>query len=477
MFSLSTCVCWIGLGVLACSSFAQAEELPVRSLPREVLKSFEKLGIQERDLSAHAIPIPPFDGRQLAGYSHAANQLMNPASVVKVFTTGLALDRLSVNYRFKTGFHIERQPVDGVLQGNLYIKGGGDPGLLTSDIWSALRALRSKGLRTIRGNMVLDDTVFSDQGMGLSSADTGVFDDSPYRAYHAQPYGLLLNHGAMMLHFNVNQNTVQITPDEAPQDWAFVSELTAVGGACGAWKNGLDVSLVKKGSNVVLTVRGNYPRACGASALPVRIPPQDWLWESWLRECWAQLGGEFSGQVIKGRTPASTEALYTLEGKPLIEHVKQVNTWSNNVMARHLELAVAGSPNAFNGTMQDWLRGLGLNTRDWFFENGSGLSRSTRVNAAGLTQFLRSMSVRADFPDYLASFPQAGVDGTLQRRAKGLEGHAYLKTGSLNGVRALAGYVRDQHGQWWAVAVMVRGDNAAQAWPAMEKFLEGVYRS
>jgi D-alanyl-D-alanine carboxypeptidase/D-alanyl-D-alanine-endopeptidase (penicillin-binding protein 4) len=463
----------VGLAFLVHQPWVLGAEVSVQSLPRDVVKGFEKQGVSSSDFSVYVYPMGGNKNSSRSAYAYAANQLMNPASVTKVFTTGLALNQLSSTYRFKTAFQVDRAPVDGVLQGNLYIKGSGDPGLDTNDIWGALRALRAKGLKTIQGNVVLDDSVFADQGVGLRS-DGGLSDESPYRAYHAQPYGLLINHGAMMLQFSVNQGAVQIRAEDAPQNWAFVSEVKGVSGACGAWKNGLDVGFEKRGGNVLVTVRGTYPKACGTSPLPVRVPDQDWLWESWVREIWHQLGGDFTGQVVHGRSPSNASLFYELEGKTLGEHIRLVNKWSNNVMARHLELAVA--PRVFNEKMQEWLKSLGLHTKDWFFENGSGLSRSTRVDAAGVTQFLRAMSERADFPEYLASLPQAGTDGTLQHRAKNVEGHAYLKTGSLNGVRAVAGYVRDAEGRWWTVAVFIRGEKAAESWPAIEKVLEFVYR-
>ncbi|HEY1058075.1 MAG TPA: D-alanyl-D-alanine carboxypeptidase/D-alanyl-D-alanine-endopeptidase [Limnobacter sp.] len=447
-----------------------------RDLPGKLLKPFSKVGISPDDLAVQAMPIPPYVKSRPLAYTHGADRLMNPASVAKVFTTGLALDALNSTYRFKTAFMAAAEPVDGVLNGPLYIRGGGAPDFMTQDLWSALRALRMKGIKTIRGPVVLDDTLFSDVGVALTAADAEAFDEAPHRAYNAQPYALLMNLGAMSLTLEINQGVVQVIAEEAPANWAFVSDIKLTPGVCGAWKNSMDVDFAKKGGNVVVTVKGAYPRGCGTARLPIRIPPQDWLWESWFREIWAQLGGELGGPVIKGKTPTNTVELYTAVGKTLAEDVRQVNKWSNNVMARHLELAVAGSPQAFNNKMIQWLQGQGIRTPDWYFENGSGLSRSTRVDARGLTEFLRNMALRADFPDYLSSFPRAGVDGTLQKRVNSVDGYAYLKTGSLSGVRSVAGYLRDREGQWWSVAVLVKSPNAAEAWSGIDAVMDFLYR-
>lgn len=461
--------------------WADPAEPTVRQFPVSVTQAFVKKGVASADYTAYALPVAPYVQRKPQAYAHGASRLVNPASVAKVFTTGLALQRLESTYRFKTGFHAQAEPVDGVLTGPLYIKGSGDPAFQTSDLWMSLRQLRSMGVDVINGPVVLDDSAFAEQVPSLGLAEEDSFDDAPHRAYHAQPDALLLNFGAMSIDLKINQNTVLVVPEEAPRDWAFVSEVVLTQGACGAWKNGMTVDFARAKQNVVVTVKGNYPRRCGLSRLPIRIPAQDWLWESWVKEIWLQLGGKFAGpqggQVIKGTTPANTLALYTHFGKPMSELIRQINKWSSNVMARHLELAVAGTPDAFNRQMLDWLKSQGIGVNDWFFENGSGLSRSTRIDAKGLSEFLASMSRRADFPDFLASFPRAGADGTLQRRVDGVQGFAYLKTGSLNGVRSLGGYLRDKQGQLWAVGILVESPKADDSWPAMESLLEFLYRS
>lgn len=463
------------------AAWSNAVDPQVRTFPSSVTQAFVKKGIASDDFTAYALPISPFVHRKPQAYAHGSSQLVNPASVAKVFTTALALQKLESTYRFKTGFHADAEPVDGVLNGPLYIKGSGDPAFLSADLWASLRQLRTKGVDVINGPVVLDDSAFTEQMPSLGLAEEDAFDDAPHRAYHAQPDALLLNFGAMSIDLKINENTVVVVPEEAPKDWAFVSEINLTSGGCGAWKNGMSVDFSKAGRNVVVTVKGNYPRRCGQSRLPIRVPAQDWLWESWVKEIWLQLGGKFAGphggQVIKGVTPANTIALYTHYGKPLSDLIKQINKWSSNVMARHLELAVAGTPEAFNAQLKDWLKLQGISSNDWFFENGSGLSRNTRIDAKGLAEFLRNMASRSDFPDFLASFPRAGADGTLHRRVNNVDGFAYLKTGSLNGVRSLGGYLRDREGQLWAVGVLVKSPRAYDSWGPMESLLEFIYRA
>ncbi|GLR26245.1 D-alanyl-D-alanine carboxypeptidase/D-alanyl-D-alanine endopeptidase [Limnobacter litoralis] len=465
--------------LIFCMSAAQAvkplyEERPF-SAP--VIQAFKQAGIDPKDVTAYAEPLPPFTTRRPHSYSMGGDALANPASVTKVFTTGLALDKLGPTYRFKTDFQALDKPVDGILNGSLYIRGNGNPAFKTSDLWSALRQLRSDGLTTINGDVVLDRSAFKPVKDDDAPGDSDEFDDdAPYRAYHAQPDALLLNYGAMSLNIVPGQGGVKVVGQEAPAHWAFVSEMRLVQGGCGAWKNGLSVDYRKSGGDVVVTVKGNYPARCGESRLPIRIPNQDWLWESWFREIWTELGGQFKGRVLTGTTPSGALSLYAVYSDPLSDLIKLMNKYSSNVMARHLELAVTGPAGDFNQIMKGWLASNDIRNTDWVFENGSGLTRNNRIDARGLTDYLAYMATRSDFPDFLASLPHAGVDGTLYRHVKNIDGYGYLKTGSLNGVKTIGGYVRDVNGQWWAVGVMVRSPKAYAAWKPIENLLETLYQ-
>ncbi|MDX1669612.1 MAG: D-alanyl-D-alanine carboxypeptidase/D-alanyl-D-alanine-endopeptidase [Limnobacter sp.] len=458
----------------ACSSVAWSASPISISLDSSLLDEFSKQGIRQSEVSVVALPLEPYAARRPIQIEHQADQLVNPASVAKVFTTGYALEKLGTAYQFKTGFHALKEPVDGVLQGNLFIKGGGDPVFLTRDLWTSLRALRARGLKEIAGAVVVDRSVFAPPPLA-ERVSQEEFDDAPHRAYHAAPDGLLMNHGAMVIDLQVQDSRVTLRPENAPASWAFVSEIKPVSGGCRSWKNGLDVAFKKLGNNVVVTFSGPYPARCGASRLPIQIPHQDWLFESWFTELWAELGGRFNGEIQEGKTPENTLALYTHYGPPVSEVVRDVNKWSSNVMARHLELATSGDASLFNQKMLKWLDEQSINTRGWFFENGSGLARKTRIAARGTAQFLAYMATRADFPDFLASMPRAGYDGTLSRRLREVDHFAYLKTGSLSGVRSAAGYLRTKTGQWYALCITVESAKAYNAWPGMEKVVEHIY--
>lgn len=457
------------------ATFAQA--VPELKFPPEISQSFAREGIERTEWSAYALPLEPFvsGSKRPVALGHAERDLYNPASVMKLFTTGYAFEVLGTGHSFKTQFIVQQEAKNGILNGPLYIKGFGNPVFLTTDLWDNLRRLRALGIQRIQGNVILDRSEFQAERTTEANSPAEDFDEAAYRAYHAQPDALLMNHGAMGLDIQVNDGRVTVSSAEAPPSWTFVSQLQGTKGECGAWKNSLAVNIKRNGRDPVVTLSGNYPLRCGAGRLPIRIAQQDWLWESWFREIWAQLGGELSGQVVNGLSPANGVVVLTHQSKPVAELTKEINKWSNNVMARHFELAVAKNQAEFDARLKTWLGQLRIGTTGWVFENGSGLSRQTRIDAKGMTEFLAYMATRADFPDYMSSLPRVGVDGTLAKRMKSVEQSAYLKSGSLNGVRTVAGYVRSKNGQMWAVAIFVRSANAAQAWDPMENLVKLLY--
>jgi D-alanyl-D-alanine carboxypeptidase/D-alanyl-D-alanine-endopeptidase (penicillin-binding protein 4) len=177
--------------------------------------------------------------------------------------------------------------------------------------------------------------------------------------------------------------------------------------------------------------------------------------ERLFRALWRELGGTLSGRLREGETPASARLLATHESPPLGEIVRDVNKWSNNVMARQLFLNTANTrpatPETARARIDKWLQEKGVDGT--VLDNGTGLSRNERVTAEGLGKLLLAAWKSPVMPEMMASLPIAGSDGTLKKRFgnSAAAGRAHLKTGYIEGVRAIAGYVLDRNGQRWVV--------------------------
>jgi D-alanyl-D-alanine carboxypeptidase/D-alanyl-D-alanine-endopeptidase (penicillin-binding protein 4) len=407
---------------------------------------------------------------------------MNPASVMKLVTTYAALDQLGPAYRWKTEVYAAGTLADGVLEGDLVLKGGGDPKLDLEAFARLVRALRGKGLREIRGNLVLDRSRFE-----RAEGDAARFDGDPFRPYNVLPDALLVNYKSLRFVFiaEPERAAVRVYAEPRPPTLEVVSTLRLAEGACpegSAFREMLKPSFETARQRVLFS--GQYPVSCGEKDMNVALlEPNDQV-AGVMRQFWNESGGVWNGTARDGQVPAGTKLLHTLESPSLAEIVRDTNKFSNNIMARHLFLTLgaesAGAPaNAQKSVaaIRNWLTAKRMPMPELVMENGSGLSRIERISAGNLAALLQSAWKSSVMPEFIASMPIAGIDGTMRRRVKGegITGQAHIKTGLLSDVRAMAGYVLDRSGKRVVVVMLVNHPNAHQAQPAMDALLRWVY--
>ena len=379
---------------------------------------------------------------------HNGGRRMNPASTMKLVTTYAALELLGPAHTWKTQALADAPLRDGVLAGNLYLKGSGDPGLTLERFWLLLRQLRARGIATLTGDLVLDRSEFR-----LPPHDPAAFDNEPLRPYNAGPDALLTNFNSLRLTLvpEAATRTVLAVVDTPVDEIRVDARLQYADGACGDWREKLAVGATGN----TLSLSGSYAGSCGEKALHVSPWPANLQVEQLFRALWKELGGRFGGRVRDGEVPASARVLLTHESPPLAEAVRDVNKWSNNVMARQLFLALAPSrpatPEAARERVAAWLQQKGVS--GVMLENGAGLSRDERISAEGMGRLLLAAWKSPVMPELMGSLPIAGSDGTLKKRLgdSAAAGRAHLKTGYIEGVRAIAGYVQDKSGQRWVV--------------------------
>ena len=409
---------------------------------------------------------------------------MNPASVMKLVTTFAALDQLGPAYRWKTEAYVSGTLADGVLDGDLALKGYGDPKLTLESFWLLLRNLRERGLRDIRGDLVLDRTYFEPR-----EHDPGRFDGEPLRPYNVGADALLVNYKSVRFNFipEVDANAVRVGLEPHMQPLEVINLLRLANGPCGDWREKIRADfnpLPSPQRGVRAIFAGTYPESCGERDWHVALlEPQAYL-EGLFRELWEELGGRWGGSAREGSVPPQARLLYSHESETLAEAVRDMNKFSNNVMARQIYLTMAaesaGAPArraAALQAVQGWLARRRMDFPELQIENGSGLSRTDRISAQHLAELLDVAFQSAVMPEFVASMPLVAVDGTMRKRLKGepVAGHSHMKTGTLNDVRAMAGYVLAASGRRYVVVMLVNHPNSGEAQPAMDSLLSWVY--
>ncbi|MEW6690642.1 MAG: D-alanyl-D-alanine carboxypeptidase/D-alanyl-D-alanine-endopeptidase, partial [Pseudomonadota bacterium] len=269
-----------------------------------------------------------------------ASAPMNPASVMKLLTAYAALELLGPTYRWKTSVYLEGALSDGVLQGNLVLKGGGDPRLNLESFWLLLRALRARGLREIRGDLVLDRSAFEHNG-----AKPGDFDGEAFRPYNVLPDALLVNFRSLRFLFLPVPETgaVRVAVEPRPPALEVVNALALGEGPCPegrAFRDLLQPSFEPERQRAIFA--GRYPASCGEKDLHVALLEPDDQVAGVMRQLWAEIGGSWTGAVRAGSAPAGAAPFHVQESAPLAELVRDGLKLSNNVMARHVFLALGG---------------------------------------------------------------------------------------------------------------------------------------
>ena len=403
--------------------------------------------------------------------THNAREAMNPASVMKLLTTYAALDLLGPAYTWKTTLWTESATVDGVLPGNLYLQGSGDPRFAIEHAWALLRQARVRGIRRITGDIVLDRSVFP-----TPAGDPGAFDDKPMRPYNVGPDGLLLNLRALRFTLQADPARPRLLL-ETPSDGLRVdNQLQAGDGDCRSnWKDQILVRLLPEAAGQRLEFSGSYATACGEKGLNLAPLTAELQAEGLLRALWRELGGSLDGRVRSGSVPGAARLLARHESPPLAEIVRDINKYSNNVMARQVFLTLGAdnapaSPERARQRIGDWLNERRLHFPELILDNGSGLSRRERLSATSLNRLLLDAWRHPAMPEFIASLPIVGIDGTMQRRLtrSPASGQAHLKTGTLDGVKSVAGYVLDRQGRRHALTVLINHPNAAAGSAAID---------
>lgn len=460
----------ISLYLLLLALPAQAE------LPLPVADALKKAGIPEQNVAVYVQAVAS-DSPIL---SHNAELGMNPASVMKLVTTNAALELLDPTYRWKTEVYTDGSVTDGVLHGDLIIKGYGDPSFNAQEFWRLLMSLRQVGIQEIKGNFVIDKSYFS-----VTVGESYAFDEEIWRAYNAMPSAFLVNGRQTSFKFASSSTGVSIHQEFELPEVQIINNMKLLDGACESWRNKMRYQVDTSSNLATITFSGTYSPECGEKYIELSVFNDEKYAFFTFKKLWRELGGKFSGDIKIQPIPCSAIKVLEQVSAPLGYVVRDINKWSNNLMARQLLLTIAANLGDIPATeakgmaaINTWLATKDLSTNEFVIENGSGLSRISRISASHLGRMLVSAYHGPVMPELMASMPILSKDGTVVGRLRNSRsnGRAHLKTGSINGVSAIAGYVLDANNHRHVLVMMVNHIKASQSRAAQDALIEWVHQ-
>lgn len=470
---------FIRLLVLSCVLAAPGAAVSSSTgLPAPVEKKLRNYRIPPQDVSLYV--------REVSSPSAlvAVNQAVprNPASVMKLLTALVALDVLGADYTWRTEAYVSGSLREGRLRGDLILKGYGDPYMTPEAFWKFVRGIRQRGLREISGNVAVDDSFFAPP-----VHQRGEFDGEPRRVYNALPHALSLNFQSTQLYLSPDRESdrVRVFTEPPLANLHINNGLKLVNAPCWGRYHRPRLAIADGGGDTTVRLHGSYSAKCPEAVVTrLMMKPSEHVGGAFTA-LWQELGGRFKGEVATGSVPEDAVLFHAAESRPLGEVIRGMNKHSNNLMSRLVFLTVGAELEGAPGTVEkgrkavaEWLHAQALDFPTLFVDNGSGLSRDARISANSIGRLLLHAYDSPQMPEFMGSLAVAGVDGTMRRRFRGasLAKRAHVKTGSLDDVSALAGYVLGRNGRRWVVVLMINhpGLTAWQGKQVQDIFLRWV---
>ncbi len=436
-----------------------ADVSPYPNFDKELKSLAAKYGVKLSDVGAR-ITIGEAENL-VTVLDHDSKNPMIPASITKVATASAVLANFQPGSKFVTRLLADAKAKDGVLQGDLYLKGAGDPSFVSENMWFLVNAFLRNQIRKIEGDIIVDDSLFDKVRYDSSRQDKRVD-----RAYDAPV-------GAMS--FNWNSVNVFVRPAESGEsakvfvdpenDYIRLNNRTKT-------ISGNDNKLIvdrgedKKFDGDLITVSGGIGVDNKEIAVFKNITQPD-LWSGYnLKSFLSQRGVQVSGKVRNSNTPETARVLAESESKAIEQILADMNKFSNNYVAEMLTKNMAAlrktPATLVDGVkmLNEHLISLGIDEKQFKLQSPSGLSHENKMSAFAVWKVLQHL--RNDFqvqPEFLTSLPIAGIDGTLKKRMKNTVAERWVraKTGYVNNVVSLAGYAGRKDGKVITFALIYNG--------------------
>ena len=431
--------------------------LSVYALPQAINDFIKKSTIPPNDISIY-IKEAGENGDVLV--SHNATKTRTPASVIKVLTTYASVLKLGFEYHFPTKFYTTGDVRNGVLNGDLIVKGFGDPTLNSKSLKEIVGNIRARGIKKITGHIVIDRSYFR-----VGTKDSSGFDEHPYSPYNAMPDAMMFNERVSTICVTPNKN--DISKKSADGSYKIINKLQRVNKPCKgkySWP-GVKIDKTKVMPSVLL--QGKISQRCGKRNIckVVTKPYKSFYYA--LKDELKKASVIVSGNMRLRKVPSNAKLLFTHYSRSLEEIISKTAKKSNNLYARHLLLTLGavtyGAPATVSKgrrAVENILRNNGaLSQGTLSIDNGSGLSRTAKLSAKMLADMYDNAYIRYG-ERWMKTLSIAGIDGTIKKRFRGtvVKNRAWMKTGTLKRTKNIGGYVKSTSGKLYEVVILVQSN-------------------
>ncbi|AKF25527.1 D-alanyl-D-alanine carboxypeptidase [Sulfurovum lithotrophicum] len=426
----------------------------IYALPSGINQIIGKSGIPKKDISIY---IKEAGSSKRVVASLNADRSRTPASVVKVLSTYAAVLKLGFNYRWPTKFYRRGKIKDGVLYGDLLVKGFGDPTLSNKDLPTIVEHIKAKGIQKITGNIVIDRSYFK-----VGTKDNSGFDQHTYSPYNAMPDAMMFNERVSTICITPKKNVV--TKEIPDASYRVVNKLKPVNKPCRGRYSWPSFKVDKKQNPTTVLLKGPISKRCGTRKLCQVITKPYKSFYYALKDALQKSNVLVQGGFRLNKIPKDAKELFTHTSRPLEKIISKTAKKSNNLYARHILLLLGaklyGAPATLSKGRQAVeyiLKSRGaLKSGPLHIDNGCGLSRSSRLTAKLLADILDD-AYRRYGQRWMNTLSIAGVDGTIKRRFRGtiVRKRAWMKTGTLKRVKNIAGYVKSRNGRVYTAVILV----------------------
>lgn len=401
-----------------------------------------------------------------------------PASSAKVITSAAALQLLGPAKVWTTRFISAEEPDrNGVLSGDLYLVGHGAPSMTIERFWLLVDNLRARGVKEIKGNIIADRSHFD-----VAPHDPFAFDGEGNRPYNLGPDALMVNSRSFFIKIRPDKEAgvAYLYPEPRIAGVKLPESIPLSKEGCGAWRKQINPDF----SNPLKPAfKGKFPLKCGPKDYFYTSLSADQYLQVVFADMWKKAGGTWKGKVVQGKLPEDSDdykVLASSYSEPLTKLVYNMNKYSDNIIARQLFLALANTqkdePKNLEGAraaVYEWAASLKIPASSLKIDNGADF-----LAPRSLHRRLRDSSEThvelPEMPEFVSSLPISGVDGTMRKRHVA-QGNAHIKTGYIQNVRSIAGYVQTKSGERYAVAAIVNGPSAINSIPVMDAVICWVY--